>query len=120
MSFQVNLNVVPGTGFSQDFYLANPDKSPMDITGCTFTGYISKWPGAYIARESTSTNVVHNYVEFTGSVSSGTGGVYNLSLSPEISSTLEEGKHTYSVKMTDVNGTVSQVLQGLVFATFSL
>lgn len=117
-NFNVNLQMSAGTTFAQEFYLANPDKTPMDITNCIFTGHISKHPGAIDAIESTSEEVCYKYIPFDTSVTNGKGGVYRLSLSPEATLHSQEGKYFYSVMMLDVNGYKTQVLSGLMFIDF--
>lgn len=116
--FTTNIQMSVGMDFSQDFYLTNPDKSPMNITGCSFSGSMAKWPGSFDAVVSTSEEMVYNYIPFTGSVSNGTGGVYNLSMNGESTIGMEQGKYVYSVVMTDVNGTRNNILNGLVFLDF--
>ena len=127
-NFAVNIQISAGNAFSQEFYLANPDKSPMDITGCSVKAYICKHPGAIIAREteyagitgSDVNNIVYSYIEFGTRVVDGKGGVYELSLSPDATKDTPQGKYFYSVSMTDVNGVRNQVLSGLAFIDFGM
>ena len=125
-NFNVNIQISAGNSFAQEFYLANPDKSPMDITGCSVSAYIAKHPGAIIAREteyagttgSDVNNIVYSYIEFGSRVVDGQGGVYELSLSPEATKDVPQGKYFYSVSLTDTNGVKNQVLSGLAFIDF--
>ena len=118
--YTVNIQMSMGVDFSQDFYLTNPDLSPMDITGCKFTGALSKWAGSYNAVESTSSEYKYKSVPFVGSVANGVGGVYNLSMDGALSMGLEEGKYVYTVVMEDVNGTKRRVLDGVVFLDYTI
>lgn len=124
--FSVNLHVSAGHDFAQEFYLANPDRSYMNITGCKFSGQIQKHPGAIIAREtelcgltgSPVDNYVYNYIPMEISVANGIKGVYTIRIPGSNTLHIPQGKYVYSVTMTDVNGTSSQVLNGLVFIDF--
>lgn len=122
MSFNhtVNLVCTAGAGFSQNFYLTNPDKTPMDITGCKITGGFAKHPGAVNAVCTTSEEVVWNSVSFTGTIADGVGGVYNLSLNPEDTRGMEQGKYVYSAVMEDVNGSTNRVVHGILFIDFAV
>lgn len=125
-AFSVNLQVSAGHDFAQEFYLSNPDRSFMNITGCKFSGNIQKHPGAIIAREtelcgitgSPVDNYVYNFIPMEISVSNGVKGVYRVSIPGSSTLHVNQGKYVYSVTMTDVNGTSNQVLNGLVFIDF--
>jgi len=98
----------------------------MDITGCLISAYLTKHPGAIIAREteyagitgSDVNNIVYNYIAFGSRVVDGVGGVYELSLSPDQTLHFPQGKYFYNVSITDVNGVKTQVLSGLAFIDF--
>jgi hypothetical protein len=45
-AFQVTYQHSAGLSFRQEFTLANPDKSPVDLTGASFTGALSKYERA--------------------------------------------------------------------------
>lgn len=117
-NFAVNIVLSAGHDFEQDFYLAGPDKASMDITGCTFMGYIQKHPGAIDAIESTSEKPIYKFIPMGIHVKDGVGGVYTISVPGECTLGVPEGKYIYSVSMTDVNGVKSKVLSGLAFIDF--
>jgi hypothetical protein len=120
-TFNVNLQLTAGTDFGQEFYLANPDKSPMDITGCKFSAYFTKYPGAIDAVCTEIPEHIHYQVTpFNCSVVNGVGGVYSLSLPKESSKHFQQGKYVYAVNMTDANGNQQQVLNGLLFIDFGV
>lgn len=121
--FGVNLHISAGNDFSQEFYLANPDKTYMDITGCKFSGHISKHPGAIDATlteyagktGSEVNNVFYKYLPMDIHVSSGVKGSYVINVGGDCTLHMQEGKYFYSVSMTDVNGVKTEVLRGLCF-----
>lgn len=125
-AFSVNLHVSAGHDFAQEFYLSNPDRSFMNITGCKFSGQIQKNPGSIIATEtelagvtgSPVNNYVYNYIPLDISVSNGVKGIYKISIPGECTLHVNQGKYVYSVTMTDVNGVKTQTLNGLVFIDF--
>jgi hypothetical protein len=125
-AFSVNLHVSAGHDFSQEFYLSNPDRSFMNITGCKFSGHIQKNPGSIIAREtelagvtgSPVNNYVYNCIPLDIIVSNGVKGIYQISIPGESTLHVDQGKYVYSVTMTDVNGVKTQTLNGLVFIDF--
>ena len=112
-TFNVNITISRGNDFSQVFFLTNPDKSPVDLTGASFS--------ANLAKHSMSQDVlaengpVYKFTPFTTSVVDATTGSYSISLTPEQTSLLEEGKYIYSVSMTNVNGVVIEAINGLAF-----
>ena len=118
--YQVNLSIQAGTDFGEVFYLANPDKSSLNITGCTFSAVLQKHSGAYDATLTTSEETVYKYVKFDTQVVDGVGGAYQISLNASQTKLLEEGKYMYNVVMTDVNGQKDEVVSGLAFVQLSL
>ena len=120
-TFGVNIQLTAGSDFGQEFYLANPDKSPMDITGCKFTAYFTKNPGAIDAVETELPgNPVYQAYPMNTSVVNGQGGVYSISLPKEDTLGFQQGKYVYAVNMTDVNGNRQQVLNGLLFIDYGI
>ena len=115
--YQVNIAISAGADFAEEFYLASPDKAPLNITGCKFIGALQKHPGAYNAITTTSEETDYVGIPFATTVSDGVGGVYRVSLPKSVTSTLEEGKYVYSVSMTDVNGVSQEVVSGLAFVS---
>ena len=118
--YQVNLSIQAGTDFGEVFYLANPDKSSMDITGCSFSAVLQKHHGAYDATLTTSEETVYKFAQFRTHVVDGAGGAYQISLDSTQTKLLEEGKYMFNVVMTDVNGQKNEVVSGLAFVQKSL
>ena len=117
--YQVNIAIQAGTDFSQEYTLANPDKSPLNITGMKFTAALAIHSGALIATESTSTEPVYNVVPFTTRVVDGVNGIYSIHLSASETKKLQEGKYVYNVVVNDVNNIKTDILSGLAFVKVS-
>ena len=113
--FQVNLQLSAGMDFYQEFYLAESDLSPLNITGIKFYSTIKKHSSAVIAHESTSTLPKQNYISFETGVVDELGGVYYLKLADDESEKLEEGKYVYSTVMRNLENEYTEVNSGLIF-----
>tara|TARA_B100000073_G_C23674459_1_gene549970 strand:+ start:781 stop:1179 length:399 start_codon:yes stop_codon:yes gene_type:complete len=114
-AFQVNIVITAGVDYNQQFTLTNPDKSPLDITGYTFTGNVSKYPRSKDALLSTAEEPVYIRYPLTTRVVNGVGGIYQISMEADETNKLQEGKYIYSVVMRDGNGELSEAVQGLAF-----
>ena len=115
VQYQVNIKVSIGASFNQEFYLTNPDMSPMDISGFKVSANLAKHPTSMDVVKSTSTSVCFNFVPFTTRVVDGKGGVFSISLTPEETHKLREGKYVYNAVITGVNDEVIDTVSGLVF-----
>lgn len=120
LNYQVNIAISSGCDFGQTFYLANPDKSPMDITGCTFKGAISKHSNSIDAVLSTSETPVYKFIPLQTSVVDGTGGVYEIFMPASDTKKLEEGKYFFNVVLIDLQGFTREVVSGLAFVERSM
>ena len=114
-AFQVNIVIAAGLGFRQEFTLANPDKSPVDLTGASFSGALSKYERAVNAVLSTSADPVYERIYFECEVIHPEMGVYCIKLAPEQTSKLLEGKYVYNVVMKNINGELLPAVGGLAF-----
>jgi hypothetical protein len=114
-AFQVNINIAAGLSFRQEFTLANPDKSPVDLTGASFTGALSKYERAVNAVVSTAADPVYERIYFETEVVNPEAGVYCIKLAPAQTSKLAEGKYVYNVVMKNINGELLPAVSGLVF-----
>ena len=90
--FQVHIRIAAGTDFSQNFYITNPDMTPMDITGSYFTAVISKHSESINAIKSTEEQPVYAYYTMDTRVDNGIGGVVNVSMAGSDTSKWKEGK----------------------------
>lgn len=116
---QVNINIISGVGFTQEYTLTNSDLSAVDITGYTFQAKVAKHPDAINATTSTSDDPVWRYLPMTTSIVNAVGGVYSISLSLEDTNKLDEGKYVYSVVMQNLSDVYTEVVSGLAFVTKS-
>ena len=41
-AYQVNIKISAGVQFTQEYTLTNPDRTPMNLTGCKFRANIAK------------------------------------------------------------------------------
>ena len=113
--YQANLQLSAGTSFSQTFSITESDGSATDITGYTISARMAKHDGALNAVKSTSDVPLWKYIDLTTAVVNATSGQYSISLSPDVSVKLEEGKYVYSVVTEDTSGVKTEVVSGLVF-----
>ena len=113
--FQVNINISAGVDFQQEFTIANPDFTPVDITGFEFLAKLAKHPTAVDAAVSTSGVPVYDFVSFDTSVVNGPLGTYAITMTADKTSLLEEGKYLYNVVMVNTSGEKSPAVGGLVF-----
>lgn len=114
-AFQVNLTISAGLSFRQEFSLANPDKSPVNLTGASFTGALSKNERSINADLSTTAVPVYERIYFECEVVNPAAGVYCIKLTPEQTNKLLEGKYMYNVVMKNVNGELLPAVSGLAF-----
>ncbi len=112
-TYNVNITISRGNSFSQVFFLTNPDKSPVDLTGASFSGNLAKHSNSQDALAEGGP--VYKFIPFTASVVDAGQGTYSISLSPDQTSALEEGKYVYSISMTNVNGVAIEAISGLAF-----
>lgn len=57
----------------------------------------------------------YKFIPFTTAVVEESKGAYSISLSPEQTGSLVEGKYVYSVSMMNVNGVITETISGLAF-----
>lgn len=116
----VNLTMVAGVDFSHTFSLRNYDKTPRDISRNAVAGAMAKHKTSIIAYLSTSTEKVWNSIHFDAVVSSGVNGEFSIFLSADKTSGILEGKYMYDVTMTNPDGTIEKLVDGLMFVDNSI
>ena len=116
--FPVNITISRGNTYSQVFYLTNPDKTPVNLTGATFSANLAKYSMSQDALAEGGT--VYKFIPFTAVVVEEDKGSYSISLTPEQTGELEEGKYVYSVSMMNVDGVISETISGLAFVDNAL
>jgi hypothetical protein len=114
-AFQVNLTISAGCSFRQEFTLANPDKTPVNLTGASFTGALSKYERSINAVLSTADAPVFDRTYFECEVVNTDLGVYCIKLTAAQTVKLLEGKYVYNVVMRNVNGETMPTVSGLAF-----
>ena len=107
-----NLELVTGCDFYQEFTLANPDFSPVDITNCKFHGAIEKHHGTVDSYSADSKRVTNR---LTAEIVDASRGTYCIKFPAASSANLEEGKYVYQVMMVDAVGRTTPTVSGLVF-----
>ena len=115
IQYKVNIQITAGCDFRQEFTLANPDLSPLALTGAKVHGAMGKHPEAIKAYLSTSEEPVHNFIPFTTTVVDGNSGIYSIGLTAAQTTQLNEGKYVYNVVLEDVNGILTEAVSGLCF-----
>ena len=113
--YQVNLTISAGADFTQQFTALNPDMSPMDITGYTFSANISKNPTAVNATVSTSGARKYSFLPFVGVVVDGVNGIYSISMNAATTAMLDEGKYLYNVVLVNTSGEKTPAVSGVAF-----
>ena len=115
VQYQVNINLMAGVDFAQEFYLTNPDMTPMDITGAKFAAVLQKDPHSVDAVMSTAEAPVVPQFIFNTRVVSGIGGIFAITASADRTKSLREGKYVYNVTMKGRNGFITSAVGGLAF-----
>ena len=72
-TYNVNLTISKGNSFSQVFFLTNPDKTPVNLVGATFSANLAKHSSAVDALAEGKT--VYKFTPFTASVVDAVKGV---------------------------------------------
>lgn len=93
--------------------MTNPDKTPVNLVGATFSANLAKHSMSQDAL--VENGPVYKFTPFDASVVDASNGSYSITLTPDQTSLLEEGKYVYSVSMTNVNGVVIETISGLAF-----
>ena len=113
--FSVNISISAGADFTQQFSVAQPDRSPVDITGFQFLAKLAKHPTAIDAMVTTSGEPAYKYISFDTAIENGQLGLYSISMSADKTSLLEEGKYLYNVVLVNNSGEKSPAVGGLAF-----
>jgi hypothetical protein len=99
-----NLVINAGVDFSQTFTLEGSDtNSPLDLGNYTVSAQMRKWAGSSTA------------VQFTSSIiSPSNSGRIFIRLTAAETSTIKPGRYVYDIVITDLSGTKSKVVEGMV------
>ena len=117
-AFPVNITISRGSTYSQTFFLTNPDMTPVNLEGSTFSANLAKHSMSQDALAEDGT--IYKFIPLTTSVVDASKGSYSISLTPEQTGNLEEGKYVYSVSMMNTQGVISETISGLAFVDNAL
>ena len=113
--YEVNISITAGADFHQSFFLANPDFTATDLTGCTVHGAIAKHSNALDAlQEGIKTTQA---TLFTTSIPDPQSGHYAVELKALDTESMVEGKYVYSVVIEFPDGRIMEATSGLVFVS---
>jgi hypothetical protein len=113
--YEVNIAITSGADFHQSFFLANPDFSATDLTGCLVFGAVAKHSNAQDAlKEGIKTT---NAMMFTTSLPDPQSGHYAIQMSALDTDKMEEGKYVYSVVIQFPDDRLVEATSGLVFVS---
>jgi hypothetical protein len=102
-----NLVVNAGSDFDQTFILEGANtNSALDLSGYTVVAQMRKWAGSSSATSFTAT-IISPY----------TSGKITLSLTSTQTSSLKAGRYVYDIVITDLSGSKTRVVEGMVLVT---
>jgi hypothetical protein len=103
MTSIANLSLDAGASFSSDVDVKTEDGSPFDLTGYTIQANLSK-----------GYSYTKNRIAFT-STHDDLNGIITISLTPEQTIQLEEGRYVYDVQVTNTGtGLVTRIIEGII------
>lgn len=103
MAQKVNIVIDQGTTFNTDYTFLTEQNDPIDFT--TYTG-ASQMRKSYTSSTS-----------FAFTVGLGNSGIISLSMNAATTSSITAGRYLYDVEVTDTNGVVSRLVEGIVTVT---
>ncbi len=101
MATKVNLVVDQGTHFTTNVTLTNDDGTAFDLTDYSAASQIKK--------HYTSSNATNVTVTLGGNT-----GVMTLTMNNYTTSTFSAGRYVYDVELTDPDGVISRIVEGIV------
>lgn len=104
MAIKANIVVDQGSSFSTSINVTDTDDAVIDLTG--FTG------AAQMRKHYTSSNSVPFNVTIIPAE-----GVVRLSLTANSTANVAAGRYVYDVELTDSNGIISRIVEGIVTVT---
>jgi hypothetical protein len=104
MAVKANLKISQGSDYSTTINLTDDNDSPIDLTD--YTG------AAQMRKYYTSSNAF----DFDVDIVANTGQVI-LTMSSTITNEIEAGRYVYDVELTDPEGKISRIAEGLVTIT---
>ncbi len=104
MAIKANIVVDQGSSFSTSINITDTSDTVIDLTGYTGAAQMRKH-----YTSSNSTPFVVNIMPADGEV--------RLSLTANTTTALVAGRYVYDVELTDSNGVVSRIVEGIVTVT---
>jgi hypothetical protein len=104
MAIKGNIIVDQGSSFQTSINVTDDDENPIDLTNYTAV--------AQMRKHYTSSNAV----SFTTTISPALG-VVTLALTANATNAIPAGRYVYDCELTDNNGTVTRLVEGIVTVT---
>jgi hypothetical protein len=104
MALKANIVIDQGTTFQTSINVTDDNDDVVDLTGYTAVAQMRKH---YTSSNATS---------FTASISPSIG-IVTLSMNASTTNTITAGRYVYDCELTDANGAVTRLVQGIVTVT---
>lgn len=104
MGTKANLKIDQGSDYATTITLTDDNGDPLELLGYTGQAQIRKYYTSSV------------FYEFDVAINEVTGQV-TLSIDSETTNSIVAGRYVYDVELTDITGTVSRVLEGIVTIT---
>lgn len=104
MAIKANLIIDQGTDFDATIDVTDFGGVPFDLTGYTISAQMRK-------NYASSSAFTFNAVQL------GSAGQIVLALTSDITADIEPGRYLYDVEMTDQDGKITRVVEGMVTVT---
>lgn len=104
MAIKANIIVDQGSSFQTSINVTDDDENAIDLTNYTAV--------AQMRKHYTSSNAVN----FTATISPALG-VVTLALTANATNAIAPGRYVYDCELTDNNGTVTRLVEGIVTVT---
>jgi hypothetical protein len=104
MAIKANIVIDQGTTFQTSINVTDDEENPVDLTGYS--------AAAQMRKHFTSSNAF----SFATSISP-TLGIVTLSMTANTTNTITPGRYLYDCELTDPNGAISRLIEGIVTVT---
>ena len=104
MALKANIVIDQGSTFQTSINVTDDNELPIDLTGYS--------AAAQMRKHYTSSNAT----SFTTSISAALG-VVTLSMNAATTNTITAGRYLYDCELTDPNGAVTRLVEGIVTVT---
>ena len=104
MAIKTNIVIDQGTTFQTSINVTDSEEVAVDLTGYSAS--------AQMRKHYTSSNAF----SFTTSISPSLG-IVTLSMTANVTNTIAPGRYMYDCELTDTNGAVTRLVEGIVTVT---